>query len=87
MADRQVLDDEKALTVERVCEAIVPGSARVRPVVYVDALLARMDEGTNLTIKVLQNGKEADGRSYQRYDLRLASAYSLSDELPDFAAR
>ena len=46
MAGLQVLDDEKALTVERVCEAIVPGSARVRPVVYVDALLARMDEGT-----------------------------------------
>ena len=32
--------------VERVCDAIVPGSARVRPAVYVDALLARMDEGT-----------------------------------------
>ena len=46
MADLQVLNDETALTVERVCEAIVPGSARVRPVVYVDALLAHMDEGT-----------------------------------------
>ena len=42
----KVLDDETAATVERVCEAIVPGSARVRPVVYVDALLARMDDGT-----------------------------------------
>jgi hypothetical protein len=29
-----------------VCDAIVPGSARVKPAVYVDALLARMDEGT-----------------------------------------
>jgi hypothetical protein len=27
-----------------VCDAIVPGSARVRPAVYIDALLARMDE-------------------------------------------
>ena len=46
MADLQVLDDETARTVEEVCEAIVPGSARVRPVVYIDALLARMDDGT-----------------------------------------
>jgi hypothetical protein len=44
--DLQVLDADTARTVEQVCEAIVPGSARVRPVVYVDALLARMDEGT-----------------------------------------
>ena len=29
---------------EAVCDAIVPGSARVRPAVYVDALLARMEE-------------------------------------------
>jgi hypothetical protein len=42
----QVLDADTARTVERVCDAIVPGSARVRPAVYVDALLARMDEGT-----------------------------------------
>jgi hypothetical protein len=41
----QVLDEETAATVHRVCDAIVPGSARVRPEVYVDALLARMDDG------------------------------------------
>jgi hypothetical protein len=45
MADLQVLDVETARMVERVCDAIVPGSARVHPAVYVDALLARMDEG------------------------------------------
>ena len=45
MADLHVLDDETARLVERVCDAIVPGSARVRPAVYVDALLARMEEG------------------------------------------
>ena len=42
----QVLDAEIAQMVEGVCDAIVPGSARVRPAVYIDALLARMDEGT-----------------------------------------
>ena len=42
----QVLDVATAETMRQVCDAIVPGSARVRPEVYVDALLARMDEGT-----------------------------------------
>ncbi len=42
----QVLDADTARTVEGVCDTIVPGSARVRPAVYVDALLAQMDEGT-----------------------------------------
>jgi len=46
MADLKVLDAETARTVEGVCDAIVPGSARVRPAVYIDALLALMDEGT-----------------------------------------
>jgi hypothetical protein len=44
MADLRVLDAETARTVERVCDAIVPGSARVRPAVYIDALLAQMDD-------------------------------------------
>ena len=46
MADLQVIDADTAQLVEAVCDAIVPGSARVRPAVYIDALLARMDEGT-----------------------------------------
>ena len=46
MAELQVLDVEMARIVEQVCDAIVPGSARVQPAVYVDALLARMDDGT-----------------------------------------
>jgi hypothetical protein len=45
MTDLQVLDAETAGMVEGVCDALVPGSARVRPAVYVDALLARMPPG------------------------------------------
>jgi hypothetical protein len=45
MAELQVLDVETARMVESVCDTIVPGSARVRPAVYLDAVLARMDEG------------------------------------------
>jgi hypothetical protein len=40
----KVLDEQRAGVVEQLCEAIVPGSSRVRPVVYVDAVLARMPE-------------------------------------------
>jgi hypothetical protein len=45
MADLQVLDAATAILVDGVCDTIVPGSARVRPAVYIDALLARMPEG------------------------------------------
>jgi hypothetical protein len=38
----KVLDDRRAVALEELCELIVPGSARVGPVVYIDALLARM---------------------------------------------
>jgi hypothetical protein len=46
MARLRVLDAETAQVVEQVCDAIVPGSARVQPAVYIDALLAGMDDGT-----------------------------------------
>jgi hypothetical protein len=42
MTALQALDAETAEMVAGVCDAIVPGSARVRPEIYVDALLARM---------------------------------------------
>ena len=45
MGEWQVLDDDTAQLIERVCDAIVPGSARVRPAVYLDAVLARMPDG------------------------------------------
>lgn len=38
----QVLDEQRTRVVEQLCEAIVPGSARVKPVYYVDAVVARM---------------------------------------------
>ena len=39
-----VLDDHRGAVVRAVCELIVPGSGRVGPEVYIDALLARMPE-------------------------------------------
>ncbi len=38
----RTLDPERAEAMERLCELIVPGSGRVGPVVYVDALLTGM---------------------------------------------
>ena len=45
MTDLQAIDAETARIVAGVCDAIVPGSARVRPEIYIDAKLARMPEG------------------------------------------
>jgi hypothetical protein len=38
----QVLDEHMAALVRRLCELFVPGSGRVWPEVYIDAVLARM---------------------------------------------
>jgi hypothetical protein len=38
----KVLDEQRTAALEALCELIVPGSARVGPVVYIDALLAGM---------------------------------------------
>jgi hypothetical protein len=42
IAKLTVLDERTAGTVRSLCELIVPGSGRVGPEVYIDALLARM---------------------------------------------
>jgi len=36
------LDEHRAAILERLCEAIVPGSSAVGPVVYIDAIMADM---------------------------------------------
>lgn len=38
----RILDEHRATRLGALCELIVPGSSRVGPVVYLDALLARM---------------------------------------------
>ena len=38
----RTLDEQRAGTLEALCELIVPGSSRVGPAVYVDAVLAGM---------------------------------------------
>jgi hypothetical protein len=38
----RTLDDRRAETLAKLCELIVPGSSRVGPIVYVDAVLTEM---------------------------------------------
>ena len=38
------LDPERAAVLASLCETIVPGSSRVEPIVYIDALLSQMSE-------------------------------------------
>jgi hypothetical protein len=38
------LDPGRATVLESLCETIVPGSGRVKPVVYIDALMSHMSE-------------------------------------------
>ncbi len=38
------LDPQRAAVLESLCETIVPGSAVVKPVVYIDALMSAMSE-------------------------------------------
>jgi len=41
-AELRNLDDRRAAVLEELCEAIVPGSGRIAPVVYIDAIMSEM---------------------------------------------
>lgn len=40
------LDERRGPVLEALCETIVPGSGRVKSIVYIDAKLAMVDDGT-----------------------------------------
>jgi hypothetical protein len=83
----QVLDTETASIVESVCDAIVPGSARVKPAVYVDALLARMDAGTRGAAIAAFKTVSADvGASFGTPDFFWVRALAIEAFYSDFVA-
>jgi len=45
----RILEHDRARAVEALCESIVPGSGRVGPAVYIDAVLAAMPPGARAT--------------------------------------
>ncbi len=88
MTDLRVLDSETAQLVERVCDAIVPGSARVQPAVYIDALLAGMPEGPRAGVlgafTAVAGGEIGDHVGTQ--DFLLARALAIEAFYSDFVA-
>jgi hypothetical protein len=56
------LDSERAETLALLCEAIVPGSARVEPVVYVDAVMGFMPEPQREAVLAMIDALEEPAR-------------------------
>jgi hypothetical protein len=88
MGELRVLDAANAQAVEEVCDAIVPGSARVRPAVYVDALLAQMDGGSRAAALAAFTSLANDGIESHvgTPEFMLARALAIEAFYSDFVA-
>ena len=53
------LDEHRAAVLANLCETIVPGSRRVKPVVYIDAIMAEMPvpHATRSSTRSMSSGK------------------------------
>ena len=54
------LDESRAAVLETLCETIVPGSGRVGPVIYIDALMSAMSEPEREAVKQSIDALEED---------------------------
>ncbi len=94
MSALRTLDAERAAAVEQLCELIVPGSGRVGPVVYVDALLAGMPpavrEHALAAIDALApaaaNGAEALGSHAHTAEFAFVRSLAVEAYYSDFVA-
>jgi hypothetical protein len=90
----QILDDHRSAAVRTLCELFVPGSARVGPEVYIDALLARMPapdrQATLAAIDALEQPAEAgsDGLAAREFtpEFMLVRALACEAFYSDFRA-
>jgi hypothetical protein len=90
----RALDEQRAAAVEALCELIVPGSGRVGPVVYVDALIAGMPppvrDGALASIDALApaaaQGAEALAEKAQTPEFGLVRALAIEAYYSDFVA-
>jgi hypothetical protein len=90
----RALDERRAAAVEALCELIVPGSGRVGPVVYVDALIAGMPppvrDGALASIDALAPaaalGAEALGEQAQTPEFGFVRALAIEAYYSDFVA-
>jgi hypothetical protein len=89
-----VLDDHGAAAVRSVCDVLVPGSARVGPEVYIDALLARMPgperEAALGAFRVLEEAAAGGGETMAAHaftpEFMLARALACEAFYSDFVA-
>lgn len=89
-----VLDEHRSAVVRSLCELIVPGSARVGPEVYIDALLARMPQeqrdATLAAVDALEQpaaaGAEALAEHWLHPDFLLMRALASEAFYSDFVA-
>jgi formate dehydrogenase maturation protein FdhE len=90
----RTLDASRANAMEALCELIVPGSSRVGPVVYVDALLTEMPppvrEGALAAIDALapaaEQGAEALAEHVFTPEFGLVRALAIEAYYSDFVA-
>jgi hypothetical protein len=90
----RVLDEHRSDVVRLLCDLIVPGSARVGPEVYIDALLARMPEDERqaalAAVDALEQpaagGAEALGEQLFNPDFLLVRALACEAFYSDFVA-
>jgi hypothetical protein len=88
------LDERRAATLEALCETIVPGSGRVRPVIYIDAILARMDDAgreamlaaVDSLADVADGGVEALRERAQTPEFLMIRALAIEAFYSDFVA-
>ena len=94
MSGLHALDERRAAAVEALCELIVPGSGRVGPVVYVDALVAGMSppvrDGALASIDALApaaaEGAEALAQHAQTPEFGFVRALAIEAYYSDFVA-
>ena len=94
MTGLRALAEQRAAAVEVLCELIVPGSKRVGPVVYVDALIAGMPpevrEGALAAIDALapaaESGAEALAEKANTPEFGFVRALAIEAYYSDFVA-
>jgi hypothetical protein len=90
----RTLDPQRAEALERLCELIVPGSARIGPVVYVDAVLTGMPppvrDGALAAIDALapaaEHGADALAEHERTPEFAFVRALAIEAYYSDFVA-
>lgn len=88
----RILDGQRADTLGFLCEMIVPGSARIGPVIYIDAVLAAMPadarSGALRAIDALSDASTVDAlaRHERTPEFALVRALAIEAYYSDFVA-